>query len=269
MFSGARQLLPRGARLAGAARPAARTAAATATFMLLAVGIAGCTSAFGSGPAHSVRQAQKYSRAITRLDISTGAGNITLSPGKGKRTTVGRRLEWSRKRPSVQQTWTGTILHITATCPDQGQCAVNFTITLPVAVAVHAQTGAGNVTISRLASGATITDNAGNVQLTGVSGSVDVTSQAGNVTGVRLWSGSVRVRGQAGKISLRFSAVPGTVSAITQAGPVLLVVPSAGKSGYRVAAHTQAGQRHVSVQLNSRSRHSLVARTNAGNVTVR
>jgi hypothetical protein len=244
----------------------------TATLVLLTAGLAGlagCASAFGSGPAHSVRQTQRYSRAITRIDLQVGAGSITLSPGKGKRTTVTRRLEWSRKRPGVTQSWTGTTLHIAATCPDQGQCAVNYTITLPVAVAVQAHTGAGNVTISRLASDISVTDNAGNVRLAGVSGAVRVTSQAGNVTGIRLRSGSASVRGQAGKISLRFTVVPGTVSAITAAGPVLLTVPSAGDAGYHVAAHTNAGQRHVSVHLNSRSRHSLVARTNAGNVTVR
>ena len=272
MSSDARRLLPRSGRLAAIAWPAGRTAvpaaALAATVTLLAAGIAGCTSAFGSGPAHSVRQARTYTRGITRVDLNVGAGNITMTPGKGKRVTVTRRLEWSRKRPRVTQTWTGTILHITATCPDQGQCAVNYTITLPIAVAVQARTGAGNVTISRLASGVTVNDSAGNVQLTGVAGTIRVTSQAGDVTGVRLRSGSVSVRGKAGHISLRFTVVPVGVSAITQAGPVLLEVPAA-QSGYHVAAHTQAGQRHVSVQLNSRSSHTLVARTNAGNVTVR
>lgn len=274
MSSDARRLRSCSGWLAGSARPAARTAAPAAalaaTVTLLAAGIAGCASAFGSGPAHSVRQTRTYTRGITRIDLDVSAGNITLSPGKGKgkRVTVTRRLEWSRKRPGVTQTWTGTTLHITATCPDQGQCAVNYTITVPIAVAVQARTGAGNVTISRLASAVTVTDNAGHVRLAGVAGAVRVTSRAGDVTGVRLRSGSVSVRGTAGNISLRFTVVPGTVSAITQAGPVLLEVP-AGQSGYRVAAHTQAGQRHVSVALNSRSPHSLVARTNAGNVTVR
>src|SRR6185312_2065241 len=105
---------------------------------------------------------------------------------------------------------------------------------------------AGDVTISRLASGVTVADSAGDVRLAHVSGAVRVTSQAGNVTGTRLQSATVIVRGRAGNISLRFATVPGTVSAITSAGPVLLVVPSA-RAGYHVAAHTQAGQRHVSV----------------------
>jgi hypothetical protein len=52
------------------------------------------------------------------------------------------------------------------------------------------------------------------------------------------------------------------------AGQVLVAVPG-GKPGYRVVAHTQAGQRRVTVTVNPRSVHSITARTSAGNVIVR
>lgn len=276
MFSAARRQSPadagersaRGGTGAGRSRPAGRAAALSGVAALAATAIAGCASV-SSGPAHSARQARTYTRDIDRIDIVIGAGSLTLSPSSGHRVTVSRHLEWSRKRPSVQQDWTGTVLHVGATCPDQGQCAVNYVITVPAGTAVRARTSAGNVTISRLTGGATVTDSAGNIRLAAVGGVIQVTSQAGNVTGVRLRSARVGVQGQSGNISLSFAAVPAAVTASTQAGHVLIAVPPGGAAGYKVAAHTQAGQRAVRVHVNSRSQHVLVARTSAGNVTVR
>jgi hypothetical protein len=276
MVSAARQLpsrdgrarTGRGAAGPGRSRPAARTAALTGVVALAATALAGCASA-SSGPAHSARQERSYTRDIDRIDIVIGAGSLTLSPSKGHRVTISSHLEWSRIRPGVRQDWTGTVLRLGATCPDQGQCAVNYVITVPARTAVRARTSAGNVTISRLTGGATVTDTAGNVRLAGLGGAIQVTSQAGNVTGVRLRSGRVGVHGQSGNISLSFAAAPGAVTAMTQAGQVLIAVPPGGTAGYQVAAHTQAGQRAVRVHVSSRSRRVLVARTSAGNVTVR
>jgi hypothetical protein len=248
---------------------AVRPAAVTVLLAAAAVTVGGCTSALNSEPAFSARQTRTYTHAISRIDIWVDAGSITLSPSSGKAVKVTRHLQWSSKKPHLRQGWTGAILHLTSSCPGQRQCEVSYTIAVPASVAVHAHTSAGNVTIRGLRGGASITDAAGNVRLTGVGGKIRVSSQAGAITGTSLRSASVSVRGLAGAIALRFAAVPGTVTATTQAGQVLVAVPAGGKPDYRFVAQTQAGQRRVSVSVNSRSAHSITARTTAGNVIVR
>jgi Putative adhesin len=254
-----------------ARRSAALTTAVTmaVTVAVAALGLvaSGCGILF-AGPASSDQQSQTYHHAISRIQFNLDSGDITLSPGAAGTVTVRRRLQWDQAKPDVTQAWSGDTLRITATCPSEPRCSVDYTVQVPASVAVRTHSGAGDVTVRGLTGGVDVSDSTGDIHLIGVGGQVRVDSNTGTITGTRLQSTDAIVRGVTGDVALGFSAVPDTVSATTQTGQVLVTVPQRGAAGYQVQADTTTGQRTVRVAVDSGSPRSIMAKTTDGDVTV-
>jgi len=225
----------------------------------------------GSQPVQSITQNQTYHHPISRIELNLSAGDLALSSGAPGEVTVQRKLRWTSSEPQVTQDWDGDTLRITAVCPNaQRDCTANYTVQIPAEVTVQAHTAAGAVTVRDVTGDLNLIDDAGRTELDNVTGALQVRSAAGDIIGHRLGSRHVKLSSSAGLVSVGFGSVPDSVTATSAAGQVRIMLPRTGTGidGYQVQADTDAGRRIVSVAEDSAGRHSIVAHSDAGDVSV-
>jgi hypothetical protein len=237
---------------------------------MVAGGVTACEAITDSGPGQSAQQGQTYQHKTSRVEIDLGAGDITLSPGSADQVVVDRRLRWKHTRPTTHEDWDGSTLRVSAVCPDQDNCSVNYTLQVPANVTVQAHTAAGNLSIRDVTGALDLRNESGNVKVYNPQAQVRIQGTSGDITGSGLRSTDVQVQTNSGDITLGFNTSPNAAKATTQSGTVRITVPRAGSGadGYHVQAATNAGQRQVQVQEDSAGQHSIVASADAGDVIV-
>lgn len=220
---------------------------------------------------HTEAQDQTYRHAISRLEVDLSAGDLTLAVGDPGQVAVRRSLHWTGNRPVFSEQWLGDTLHLTANCPhEQQNCFLDYTVRVPAGVSVRAHTDAGDLTVGAIGGTLDLTTDAGATRLQDTAGPVRARSQAGEIIATGLRSTTVDAVTTAGDVRLRFTEAPALATARTDAGEVEIALPHTGSGvdGYQVQADTEAGSRQVSVGEDSAGRHSIVAHTAAGDVTV-
>ncbi|WP_214370357.1 DUF4097 family beta strand repeat-containing protein [Pseudonocardia sp. H11422] len=206
----------------------------------------------GSSDAETETGQQDHPGPITRLEIDSDSGRVTVRPGPDGAAEVQHTSTWTGARPELTQAVEGDTLRIAARCPDRSgreRCEIDLTVTVPATTAVRTQVGAGAITVSDL------------------SGDQDLRTSAGAVEATGLRAASVTAQGSAGSVELEFAAPPRSVDARSSAGSVSVYVPRSGPV-YRVQASTSAGDVDVQVPDDPGADPRITARSSAGDVTV-
>jgi hypothetical protein len=212
---------------------------------LLAVA-AGC----GSSRSSETRTYQ-VTGAAGRLVVEDSTGQVDITVGDGP-VRVTETVRYNRQRPKTSHTSANGTVHLTGgSCWGVfgWGCEVDFKVRVPAGTAVEVHADAGKVTV------------------TGLAGDLDVKAGAGEVQASDLSSAHVRIRAQAGDVSLRYRSAPSTVDARANAGSIGIWVP--GGTSYAVDTSTDAGNRTVAVPMDSASAHHIKAHTDAGSVRIR
>ena len=112
----------------------------------------------------------------------------------------------------------------------------------------------------------TVSAGAGSVTLTSLAGPVSARAGAGLITADGLRSATASLTSNAGAVIASFAAVPRSLTANTNVGPITLTVP--GSAVYRIAAHTFVGTTTVTVHRSGSSAHSISARSDLGSISI-
>ena len=227
-----------------------RVPAAVVTLAAAGLLLAGCGGvSLPGGGDRSERGGDDFG-AVSRVEVEAGSGTIQVRPGADGSARVDRFLRWSGDaKPQLTQEVRGDVLHVAATCPDDGEdCVTELVLTVPAATAVKADLGAGNVAV------------------TGLSGEQDLSSGAGNVAGIDLGAAPVKATTPAGNVDVGFASAPPTVDAQSSAGNVTVRVPTG--PAYDVDATSSVGNARVEVPDTPGADHRISARSSAGNVSV-
>jgi hypothetical protein len=214
-----------------------------------------CGVAVGASEAfkHDRTQTATVARHIERVVVHADAGDVHLMGTDAPRVTVREQMQWLLRRPRVRMALRRGTLTVSGSCPDSGpvnRCRADLLLAIPFDADVVVRSNAGDVSADRLA------------------GHLELSTDTGDVTGNDLNPAVARATTNAGNVDLGFTTEPVSVSASSDAGDVLVTVPAGGE--YRVDATTDAGDVTVEgVVRNDRSRRSISAGANAGDVTVR
>lgn len=214
-----------------------------------------CLAAFAASELlkHTQRSTTMLPRHIERVVVDADSGRVRLQGGEGNRVVVEQDLQWLWNRPHVSMHMTGSVLHISSSCPKGGpvnRCKADLGLTLPFDADVKVTNDAGDIRAERLA------------------GHLELATNEGDIRGMDLNPVSVYADTDAGAVDLDFSTQPVTVSATSNAGDVDVDLPAGGE--FRVDATTSAGDVQVSgIVRNDRALRSITASTDAGNVQVR
>src|SRR6185312_5244776 len=123
-------------------------------------------------------------------------------------------------------------------------CRVDYTVTIPVRVAVDIEGAAGDITLN------------------GPVGNATVKTTAARITGKGLGAGTFQATTTAGEVQLDFATAPTLVDVTSTAGSITLIVPGGEK--YNVTVDTTIGAQDVTVDTDSSSPHRINIETTVG-----
>lgn len=184
---------------------------------------------------------------VTTLVVNDSSGNVEVTGGAAT-LSVTEHQSYRGAQPISGHPVSNGTMTLNFKCPDQ-DCGIDYEVHVPSGVAVQ------------------VTSSAGDVTLTKVAGDVQVHTSAGDITASGLTSHTAKFTDNAGDVLVGFAGVPGSVLASSDAGDVTLFLP--GKGRYTVAAHSDAGEVHVTVPQLDGSPNTITATSDAGDVAVR
>ncbi len=207
-------------------------------------------AACGIGGSTTETHTYQVTDATSKLVIDDNSGQVQITVGDGP-VRVHETVRYGKQRPhTTHRSADGTVRLASGSCWsvfDWG-CQVDYEVRVPAGTSVEVHADAGKVSV------------------TGLTGDLDVTAQAGEVTASDLGSAHVRVRAQAGSVTLRYRAVPSTVEARADAGDIGIWVPAT--VSYSVDSTTDAGSGRVEVPTDGASPHHITVHADAGSVRI-
>ncbi|HEY3980583.1 MAG TPA: hypothetical protein VGM79_25120 [Streptosporangiaceae bacterium] len=211
------------------------------------------------------------SRPVTALQVDAPGGNISISPGTGRRVTMSSSAAWLVRRPVVTQAWDGDTLQVTAACPRLNpfeDCQESLDIRVPAGLAVRVSVGSGSVSALGLTGPLRLAATSGAFMLTDVRGPVWAAVTSGSVTAQGEGSAAVRASAGSGALQLGFAAPPQLLALAVGSGSASVTVPPGTR--YRVSVRAGAGAVDVQRGLgDSTSTQVITASVGTGFLAVR
>jgi hypothetical protein len=221
-------------------------------------GLLGSSGSGGApGPNATTAAPRSYTIAsrVAAVIINGGAGKITVT-GSSRTTIAVTEQPYhsnSAKPPAtrhgVSTTAYGATLTLSYSCPSQLTCGVGYEVAVPRGMTVR------------------VSNREGAVALAGLAGPVSASTVAGVIIATALASRAAELTSRAGAITATFTAVPDSVTATTNAGPITLTLPES--AAYKVDAHTYVGQATVSVRQSAAAKTMITASSDLGSITIK
>lgn len=229
------------------------------------------------------------------LSVSTGSGNIHLTPGSGNQVHIFGRVKsgWggSEERvreiaanPPIEQT--GNIIRIGARHDNLHNISIDYEIEAPADAYLDAGSGSGNVTDDGIGENAKLNTGSGNIHATGLHGGFTVGTGSGNIYAEQTGQGDVKAETGSGNIELR--NLHGGLHAETGSGNIKVGgTPAnswrletgsgsvdfwAGDAPLTLDAETGSGSIHTDREMltqGSSDHHHITGKLNGGGPTVR
>ena len=229
------------------------------------------------------------------LSVSTGSGNIHLTPGSGNRVHIFGRVKsgWGGSdervreiaaHPPIEQT--GNIVRIGGHHENLHNISIDYEIEAPADAYLEAGSGSGNITDDGVGENAKLSTGSGGIHATGLHGGFSVGTGSGNIYAEQIGEGDVKAETGSGSIELRNlhgGLRAGTGSGNikvggTPASPWHLETGSgsvelwAGNAALTLDAETGSGGIHTDKEMltqGSSDRHHITGKINGGGPTVR
>jgi len=235
--------------------------------VLLSV-VAACTAGQSSSPQKVMSVHKVVSTDSASLIVTITDGRLSLVPGSPGQVSLQGTVTYRGSRTPTILWQEGTPgLTLQSICPSgDTDCGYDYTLVVPVSMAVIASNMAGDVSARGLTSPAHLVALAGNVTLADLAGRIDVTATAGDVVATNLDSQVANVTAGAGDVTLRFAVPPSQVSVHNGAGNVTAVLPSS--ASYHVIIVVGQGVTSNSLGDDPSSQRVISLATGTGNVTV-
>jgi DUF4097 and DUF4098 domain-containing protein YvlB len=235
------------------------------------------------------------------LYVSTGSGNIHLSPGSENQVRivahlhagwagghdVDERIQRIIANPPIQQQGNTVRVGETTDRALMNNISIDYEITAPASVALNLRSGSGEVEVNHLGRFVAATSGSGNVRAHGVKGPADLRSGSGDIeledeasgdVKATTGSGTIRVHGFWGGLNLRTGSgdieaqgkLSGAARLVSGSGTVRLTLPQDAR--FNLEASTGSGSIRVhfpnAPQQNDESRHHLTGAINGGGPTL-
>ncbi len=193
------------------------------TLLILTAFLVGCPA--GDDP--ELREEEfTITDEVTRLDLDNGNGNIFVNATAESIITVQAQHEGDDSEAVSQVA--GGILSLSTRCStSDGPCTIHYTLWVPEAVIVDAETTTGDIVLVGMGGDANLRTASGNVELdTFTADTLLVEVESGPTIGSRLSAEETIVTSASGSIDLTYEERPRVVEGITNSGDITLAVPT-------------------------------------------
>lgn len=206
------------------------------------------------------------------LTIDAENSTVEVVPADVKDVEVTRRVDgWVVLGSGPDPVWKleGDTLTLRVKCKAMiSDCQARHQVKVPRGLALTVDGDNGKVTASGFDTSLKLYSDNGGVVVRDVSGPLELKSDNGSIRAERISGSSVVARSDNGAVSLDFSQVPDLVDTVSDNGRVTIELP-AGTSRYAVSASADNGNVSVDVPRSDDSPHTVKARSDNGEVTVR
>ena len=206
---------------------------------------------------------------VDTLEIDVESGRVVVEAGDSDDIEVTATRRWALwAQPTVSTEVLGGTLRVAGDCPAWfvSWCETSVRVRAPEDVTVVADSDAGTIDVRGTAADVDASTSAGNITVDDVAGAVALHTSAGSIDARGLHGDSIEARTSAGNVTLDVESAPRRIEAESDAGSVDVAVPD---GSYDVLADTSVGQVRVDVVSDPSADRTILARTSAGNVTVR
>jgi hypothetical protein len=232
------------------------------------------------------------------LHVSTGSGNIHITPGNGSQIHIVGHVKSSHgwgsgdqedrvrqiaANPPIEQT--GSIIRIGAHNENMHNISIDYEIQAPANAYLEATSGSGDIEDDGVGENARISTGSGNIHASGLNDGFSVETGSGDIVAEESGSGDVHAHTGSGNIELK--NLSGGLRAETGSGDIKLAgQPKAGwhvttgsgnveywtsQSPFDLEASTGSGDIHVEGTMETvhSDHHSLNAKLHGGGPSVR
>jgi hypothetical protein len=253
----------------------------TAILALTALAASGCgVGVHFADYRHSVTPADTHlTTPVSDIQVNSDNGHVTVTSG-GDGVTVHRVVHYQSGTPHPGQQVSGGTLTFSKGC---SRCSVDYDLTVPASVRVHAHTDSGRVEITGVLGADVSTDSgrvtvrhvkdnvsahadSGSISVEDIGGAFNAGTDSGGIRAAALRSPTARATSDSGTVQLDFITAPNGVHATTDSGSIRLAVPG---GPYAIDAGTDSGGKNLShVPSSSSASRKLYLRSDSGKLTV-
>ncbi len=218
----------------------------------------------------SVETSMYAASEVTRLDIASDTGSVTVLAGPGESVLI--RTEISRGLGTTEATerLASGVLELRGRCrgPNAVWCSVDYVVEIPADRAVTIEASNGSVVVRGSTGDVEIDNENGRIEIDDVDGDLRVSNDNGSIVGRGLSSSQVRVDNDNGRIDLGFDDAPDSVTASTDNGSITVEVPDTDLS-YGVDIRADNGSTENGVRTDPASSNRIELSTDNGSIVVR
>jgi hypothetical protein len=177
-----------------------------------------------------------------RLVVDADGSSLRISPGSPNTVEVDRSIHHDLQRPRLTERLDGDRLLLRTDCPNfvVVRCDGDYRLRVPPAVDLQVINSSGDVHVSGMLAAVDIRSD-DSITLDGGGRTVLLRSDYGAIRASGLRATEVRARSGSGRVSLQLVTPPDLVSARSDDGDVLVVVPN-GPQLYHVDAGSTDGR---------------------------
>ncbi|MFH8474911.1 DUF4097 family beta strand repeat-containing protein [Streptomyces sp. NPDC018000] len=246
-----------------------RTLFASVGAVLLGLALTGCGS---TDPGDAPAEHKSFALSGKTLTIYSGQTSLELVPADVRKVEVTRRVDgWVvlGNGPDPQWKMRDDTLTLQVKCKALiSDCASQHQVKVPRGVAVVVNGDNGKVVASGFDTPLTLHTDNGEMTVRDSSGPLKLESGNGGVVAEGISAKSVSARSDNGRIRLGFASVPDRVDTVSDNGGITIDLPG-GSVRYAVDAVAHNGRVSVDAPRSEVSSHTVKARSDNGQVTVR
>jgi hypothetical protein len=246
-----------------------RTLLASGGALLLGLALTGCGS---TDPGDAPAEHKSFALSGKTLTIDSGQTSLELVPADVRKVEVTRRVDgWVvlGNGPDPQWKMQNNTLTLRVKCSAViSNCASQHQVKVPRGVAVVVKGDNGKVVASGFDAPLTLNADNGQVTVRDSSGPLELGSDNGDIVTEGISAKSVSARSNNGAIRLGFASVPDRVETVSDNGEITINLPG-GSVRYAVDAVAHNGRVSVDAPRSDDSSHTVKARSDNGQVTVR
>ncbi|MDH6110440.1 hypothetical protein P3T36_003478 [Kitasatospora sp. MAP12-15] len=243
----------------------------------LGVLVAAVVMVIGAGEAGGLLAGQSSTvssryTSVTAVVLDLQEGSADVIAGSDDAVVLTPQLNWTLRRPRVEQTLDGHTLRISVSCTrilgiGEPGCSVALDLQVPAATAVTVRMTSGYGRIAGLSGALDLRGTSGELDLDRDSGPIDARLTSGRISGMRLASAGVRASTDSGQTDLAFAQPPDQLTLACDSGSVRATVPPG--STYRVSARSAGDAPRIAPLLaDSGSPRTITASAGSGTVTL-
>lgn len=207
---------------------------------------------------------------VTRLDIASDTGSVTVVAGTGDSVLI--RSEISRGLGTTEATerLTSGVLELRGRCrgPNAVWCSVDYVVEIPADRDVVIDASNGSVVVRGVMGNVEIDNDNGRIEIDDVGGDLSVSNDNGSIVGRGLSSSTVRADDDNGRIDLSFDEAPDSVVASTSNGSIAVEVPDTDVA-FAVDIQASNGSTENGVRTDPASSNTIELSTDNGSIVVR